>query len=194
MVIRKLYRVETAHIVRNCSTKKCSNSIHGHMGVIEIFLTSDKLDSGSMLVDFGLLKGPIHDFIDSFDHSLSLWCKESPEYLGYQSSWSDRNIILPVSPSAESYSLMFLFVIDKIIKNTQFNNGEGNVQITSVRYHETITGYAESFLEDLKWVDYDIKDIKFSDGIKSDWKTNWLDDLLNNIKYVNVKPKHQIEI
>lgn len=186
MIIRKLYKVESAHIVRDCSTKRCSHSIHGHSGVIEVFFSSDKLDNGGMILDFGLMKGTIHDFIDSFDHSLSIWKKETGAYKDDQKFWSDRYIIMPISPSAENYALMFLYVIDKIVKNTVFNNGEGNVKVVSVRYHETVTGYAEAFQEDLKWVDYDLDDIYFSEGIKEEWKDqNWWENLQKEIKFVN---------
>ena len=61
-------------------------------------------------------------------------------------------------------------VIDAIVKATEFNNGEKNVQLYSVRVHETTTGYAESFREDLVWCDFELEDIKISDGIKSEFK------------------------
>lgn len=192
MVIRKLFKVEGAHLVRNCSTRRCSRSTHGHSATIEVFLESDRLDNGGMVVDFSLLKKEVHDFIDSFDHSLSLWSKESKEYLEKQLEWSERTILLPFTPSAENYSLMFLYGIDKIIRNTQFNNGEGNIEVKSVRYHETTTGYAEAFYDDLYMCNYELKDIIFSEGIKSEWKTNWYDDLLNNKIFINPTPEQQI--
>ena len=36
MRIRKEFRVESAHIVRNCTSHRCSHSIHGHSAVIEL--------------------------------------------------------------------------------------------------------------------------------------------------------------
>ena len=44
MIIRKLFKFEGAHIVRDCSSDRCKFSIHGHSYVVEVFLTSDKLD------------------------------------------------------------------------------------------------------------------------------------------------------
>jgi len=193
MIIRKLYKFEGAHIVRDCSSERCSKSVHGHSYIVEVFLTSDKLDNGNMIMDFGLMKGNINTLIDSFDHALSIWNKESLSYKDDQKQWSDRYIIMPVSPSAEQYSLMFLFIIDKIIKNTVFNNGEGKVEVHSVRVHETTTGYAEAFQEDLKWVNYDLEDIIFSDGIKEEWKDQlWWKNLQKEIKFVNpvMTPKY----
>ena len=60
------------------------------------------------------------------------------------------------------YALLFFYAIDHILKGMPPVNGEGHVQLHSVRVHETATGYAEAFREDLGWVDFTMKDIKFS--------------------------------
>ena len=77
---------------------------------------------------------------------------------------------MPVSPSAESYSLMFLRFIDHILKNTKFSNGEGDIKVSSVRVHETKTGYAEAFRDDMDLIELDIKKVVFSDEIINEWK------------------------
>lgn len=169
MLIRKLFKFEGAHIVRNCSSLRCKKSIHGHSYVVEVFFTSKGLDNGQMILDFGLMKGTIKDLVDSFDHAYSMWNKESEEFQEFMKKSSDRYIIMPVSPSAEAYSLMLLYIIDKIISATEFNNGEKDVQVSSVRVAETVTGYAESFREDLDWYNYKLEDVVFSQGIKNEW-------------------------
>jgi len=178
MLIRKKFSFEGAHIVRNCSSERCKKSIHGHSYVVEVFFTSKGLDSGMMIMDFGLMKGNIKDFIDGFDHAYSMWKKESDEFKEFMTTNSDRWIEMPVSPSAEAYSLMFLYVIDKMIKATEFNNGEKDVQVSSVRVHETATGYAESFRDDLKWFEFRLEDIVLSDGIKSEFNDPMMYDKL----------------
>lgn len=170
MVIRKLYKFCAGHIVRNCSSERCRKSLHGHNYEVEVFFTSNKLDNGHMLLDFGLTKGNIKDFIDGFDHCWQFWDKESKNFKEFIDDNSARWIQLPVSPSAEQYSLMFLFVIDKIVKATSFNNGEGHIEVSSVRVHETDTGYAEAFREDLDWVNYRLEDIVLSEQVKNEWQ------------------------
>lgn len=123
-----------------------------------------------MILDFGLTKKHIKNIIDSFDHAYSLWSNESDEFKNFFKTNSLRCIEMPVSPSAESYSLMFLKFIDHILKNTTFSNGEGNVQVTSVRVHETKTGYAEAFREDMDLIKLDIKKVVFSNEIIKEWK------------------------
>ena len=170
MIIRKKFSFEGAHIVRDCSSDRCRHSIHGHSYVVEVFITSNGLDNGGMVMDFGLMKGPIKNFIDSFDHAYSLWSREEPEFKEFIKNQSQRWVEMPVSPSAEMYSLMFFYVIDKIIAQTVFNNGEQQVILHSVRVHETATGYAESFTEDLNYWDFNLNDIVFSERIASEWK------------------------
>lgn len=193
MIIRKQFTFEGAHIVRNCSSDRCKKSLHGHSYIVEVFFTSDKLDNGMMIKDFGLTKGTIKDIIDSFDHAYSMWDKESTDFKNFIKKESARWIEMPVSPSAEMYSLMFFFIIDKILQNTQFNNGEGNIQLSSVRVHETATGYAESFKEDLKMWDYQLEDIIFSNQIKEEWKDpKMYNKLIDNIQFINpvITPTH----
>jgi len=192
MKIRKLFKFEGAHIVRNCSSVRCKKSIHGHSYIVEVFFTSQGLDNGQMVMDFGLMKGNIKDLIDSFDHAYSMWDKESDEFKTFMIENSDRYITMPVSPSAEAYALMFLMIIDKVIKATEFNNGEHAVTVHSVKVHETATGYAEAFMEDLDpkqfiHEPFTLKDIKFSQGIKDEWKDPELYDKLIRADETNTK-------
>lgn len=170
MLIRKKFKFEGAHIVRDCSSDRCKKSIHGHSYIVEVFITSKGIDNGGMVMDFGLTKGSISDFIDSFDHCYSLWDKEKEDFKSFIKSHSERWIEMPVTPSAEMYSLMFFYVIDKIIKNTEFNNGEQKVKLHSVRVHETETGYAESFRDDLQYWNYSLSSIQISQAVKLEWK------------------------
>lgn len=179
MIIRKLYKFEGAHIVRNCSSRHCRENIHGHSYIVEVFITSDKLDNGFMIMDFGLLE-KVKMFIESFDHSYSLWKGEDPEFKNFIYHYNRRVAEIPVSPSAEGYALLFFYAIDRILKHTEFKNGEGNVQLSSVRVHETATGYAEAFREDLKSARFTLADIIFTQGVREEWKsTSWWDSILN---------------
>lgn len=177
MIIRKQFKFEGAHIVRNCSSQRCRENIHGHSYIVEVFITSDKLDDGFMVMDFCRLNH-VKEFIESFDHTYSLWGQENEELKEFVYRYNRRVAEIPVSPSAEGYALMFLYAIDQILQHTPHINGEGNVLLHSVRVHETATGYAEAFREDLQLVNFKIKDIRFSEGITEEWKSSqWWDKL-----------------
>lgn len=169
MIIRKKFRFEGAHIVRNCTSQRCRENIHGHSYEVEVFLKSDQLDNGFMVMDFVLLHD-VAEFIHSFDHSYTLWDKEAEDVKEAIYKINTRVAEIPVSPSAEGYALLFFFVIDRIIANTKLVNGEGNVILHAVRVHETLTGYAEASNEDLSMVRFALNDIKFNTGIKKEWK------------------------
>ncbi|MDE6451035.1 MAG: 6-carboxytetrahydropterin synthase [Odoribacter sp.] len=179
MIIRKLFKFEGAHIVRNCTSQRCRENIHGHSYQVEVFITSDHLDNGCMVMDFCRLE-QVREFIESFVHSYTLWDQEEETFQKFISAYNHRIVTLPVSPSAEGYALLFYYVIDRILQHTEKINGEGNIQLHSVRIHETATGYAEAFREDLNLIRFQLSDIRFSEGICSDWKDReWWNRLLS---------------
>ena len=190
MIIRKLYKFENAHIVRECSSQRCSKSIHGHSYKVEIKLSSNYLDNGQMVYDFGLMKTTIKDIIDSFDHSITLWNKDDKEYIEYATKFSQRYVILPLNPSAEQFSRIFFVIIDKLLSLTNMKNGEKEVKLHSVITHETESGYAECFYEDAynfkNMGEIDLNKIIFSKQIQKEWKdTKMWKKILNNEKFEN---------
>ncbi|BCD62906.1 6-pyruvoyltetrahydropterin/6-carboxytetrahydropterin synthase [Nitratiruptor sp. YY08-26] len=191
MLIRKLYKFENAHIVRNCTTRRCSESIHGHSYKVELIFSSEYLDRGQMVYDFGLTKLTIKELIDSFDHAITLWSEDDPAYLAAMKKWSRRWVELPVSPSAEQYARVILLMVDLVLQNTVTVNEEKDVIIHSVRVHETDTGYAECSREDAlseKLSKIDLHAIKFSEGVKEEWSSpDMWERLLCGEKIVNPK-------
>ena len=169
MIIRKKFRFEGAHIVRNCSSHRCRENIHGHSYEVEVLLKSDHLDKGFMVMDFVLLNN-VAEFIHSFDHSYTLWDKEADNVKEAIYQINTRVAEIPVSPSAEGYALLFYFIIDRIIARTKFVNEEQNVKLHAVRVHETQSGYAEASAEDMSLVRFTMNEVKFSYGIMKEWK------------------------
>ena len=191
MIIRKLFKFENAHIVRNCSTKKCKYNIHGHSYRCEILIESNFLDKAEMVYDFGLIKFHIKEFIDSFDHSISLWNKDNKDYIKFAKKFSDRWIVLPVNPTAEQLSRIIFIIIDKLLQYTDMINGEKMVKLYSIIIHETDTGYAQCFKNDAYNKDMGLismKDIKFSKAIRDDWRDKKMfKKLIENKKFSNPK-------
>ena len=191
MIIRKLFKFENAHIVRNCSTQRCSQNIHGHSYKVEVLLQSNYLDNGDMIYDFGLTKLYIKEMIDSFDHAITLWSRDDEEYIKDMKKHSNRWIELPVSPSAEQFSQVIYLIVEKILSLTNMINGEREVSLFSIIVHETETGYAQGFKEDahsLLMGEIKLEDIIFSKQIKSEWSSDKLwDNILNDISMDNPK-------
>ena len=189
MIIRKLFKFENAHIVRGCSTERCRSSIHGHSYKVEVLFESNFLDKGQMVFDFGLMKQSIKALVDSFDHAITLWDLDDQVYIEQMKQYSERWIVLPISPSAEQFSRVIFLMIDTLLKLTTMINGEKEVNLHSIIVHETDTGYAQCFKEDVyasQMGDISLEKIVFSDAIKHDWPNQRLwEKLLAKEAFIN---------
>lgn len=189
MIIRKLFRFENAHIVRDCSSVRCRSSIHGHSYKVEVLFSSNFLDNGHMVYDFGLMKGSIKAIIDSFDHAITLWSSDDSEYIKDMKKHSSRWIELGVSPSAEQFARVFFVLIDKVLSLTTTINGEKEVELHSIIVHETDTGYAQAFRDDAyssAMGEIKLDSILLSEDIFSEYFDIW-SALRNNHKLINPK-------
>jgi len=191
MLIRKLFKFENAHIVRDCSTQRCSENIHGHSYKIEVLLESNYLDDGQMVYDFGLTKLYIKELIDSFDHAITLWAQDDKDYIKAMKKYSNRWIELPVSPSAEQFSRVIYLMVERVLACTDMQNGEREVKLHSIIVHETDTGYAQGFKEDAHsklMGEIALEDIVFSPQVQGEWsdETLWA-KLLNSELIKNPK-------
>ncbi|MGT2549437.1 6-pyruvoyl trahydropterin synthase family protein [Acinetobacter pittii] len=198
MLIRKLFKFENAHVVRNCTSDRCKRSIHGHSYKVELLLKASKLDHGQMVYDFGLLKGVIKDLFDSFDHAICFWEKDDSQYIDACQTFSARWISLPVSPSAEQFSRIFFYLAQQVLQSTVTQNGEGDVEVYSVIVHETDTGYAQSFIEDIQNEQMGILSldrIVFSEQIQIEWANPQMyEDLKKGVKFNNPQVDLQVEV
>ena len=196
MVIRKKFSITNMHIVRNCSSERCKKSIHAHTYQIEVFLKSPNLDEGQMVLDFGLTKGTIKEIIKSFDNSYTMWDKESDSFKSNIKENKNRWIEMPMSPSAESYSICLYYLLNKVIRNTKFANGESLVSLHKVRVHETLTGYAESTAKDLNNIgsSLSLSQFIFSDAVMDSWTNRDMIVRLGQfIPFENETPTVQVE-
>ena len=191
MLIRKLFKFENAHIVRDCTTQRCSENIHGHSYKIEVLLESNYLDDGQMVYDFGLTKRTIKEMIDSFDHAITLWSKDDAKYIEAMKKYSNRWVELPVSPSAEQFSRVIYLMVERILACTDMKNGEREVKLHSIIVHETETGYAQGFYEDAHsslMGKIHLEEIVFSKQVQNEWSDPLLwKKLLNNEQFQNPK-------
>jgi len=191
MIIRKLFKFENAHIVRGCSTLRCSENIHGHSYTIEVLLESNYLDNGQMVYDFSLMKRQIKELVDAFDHSITLWSKDEQSYKDDMKKHSKRWIEMPVSPSAEQFARVIFLIAERVIECTGMVNGEREVKVHSIIAHETQTGYAQAFKEDahskLMGI-INLEDIIFSKQTQEEWSDKELwSKLLNHTLMTNPK-------
>lgn len=195
MIIRKKYTCESAHIVRSCSSVRCSHSIHGHSAEIDIYLEGETLDGGGMLYDFGLMKGTVKELVDSMDHCYLLCSKDSKEFKDFIKKNCSRWIEMPFNPSAECLSMFVFAFVSDIIDMTKKQNGEDpGLRVRSVRYRETTSGWAECNKADIDrlWRPEWSKEIVFSPGVQGDWSDD-MKMVMNGYPVSNPQPYHQID-
>ena len=198
MKITKSFRTETSHIVRNCTSRRCSYSIHGHSYLIEVELETARLDNAQMVMDFGLLKGAIKEYIDSLDHCHLICNMDDPKYIKHMKKHSNRWISLPFNPSAEMMAVWILGAVNLILNKMEYGNGEDvkTLKCTSVTVWETTTGRATADLEDLDrlypLIDFD--NIEYSEEVIEDWSGELFNIIADEDYYMtNPTPDQQID-
>ena len=131
-IIRKKFKFEMAHQLFDAYSKACSEQIHGHSYICEVYFKSEELDGTGMVIDFTKVKDKIKEYIDSWDHCLVMPRGMSPEYLNCLLKFNKRIKITDDNPTAENMA------------RDMFNHIRGLIpQCFKVRLHETDTGYAE---------------------------------------------------
>ncbi|SSQ43916.1 6-pyruvoyl-tetrahydropterin synthase [Acinetobacter baumannii] len=103
-----------------------------------------------------------------------------------------------MSPSAEQFSRIFFYLAQQVLKSTITQNGEGDVEVYSVIVHETDTGYAQSFLEDIQNEQMgllNLEGIVFSEQVQSEWTDPQMyENLKQGIKFQNPYVNLQVEV
>lgn len=123
----------------------CKN-IHGHSYKLFVCLRGELIQDensskNGMVIDFGDLKEIIfQEIIEPFDHALVLNSRST--LLDKISSKDTKIIITPYQPTCENFLLDF---VERIRPRL-----DKNIELVSIKLHETSTSYAEWYLEDNK--------------------------------------------
>ena len=138
--IRKKFKFEYAHQLYSSFSEPCSETIHGHSAILELYFVSEKLDDDGMVVDFGQISSVIKGYVNSWDHALVMHKLADSTYLHELSLNNSKMIILDVNPTAEAMAEIMFNEMDK-----RFNKELPDRQfaLEKVRLHETRSGYAE---------------------------------------------------
>ena len=145
MLIRKSFKFEAAHIVRNAVSERCKYSIHGHSYKVEVCLKGKVNSETGMVMDFIEVKNcGIYNLLDSYDHATIIWSKDSDEYINDIKKHSKRIVMMDLNPTAENMAITFHKQIQKLLDKLN-----RDIKVEWVRVHETDTGYAQSEISDI---------------------------------------------
>lgn len=186
MKIGRLYSFEAAHVVRDCSTKRCKYSIHGHSYKAQIILGAKGLDGAGMIYDFGLMKREIGLIIDCFDHTTILFSGDDESYKNMIKTHSTRWIELPFNASCEQIARVLFAFISRCLELTKMKNGENNVFLDSIKLNETAKGWALFEKDDLSAFPVDLATIITSEQVALE-SGNIMKKIATNTAFENPK-------
>lgn len=137
--IRKKFKFEYAHQLNDAFSSCCSETIHGHSAILELFFISETLDGTGMIVDFGRIKELFKDYINEWDHSLIMPSDMDEKYIKCLSEHNQKLMIVPYNPTAENLARNMFIYLSNVLKNIEVKS----YKLEKVRFHETDTGWAE---------------------------------------------------
>lgn len=144
--VTKMFEFETAHALHNYDGL-CRN-IHGHTYKLSVTILGEPISDESstklgMVMDFGNLKQIVKpNIVDKYDHSILLSKKEETEYFESENKLFKRIHIVDFQPTAENIVIHFAEIIKSLLPE--------NIELFSIRLHETTNSYAEWYAEDQK--------------------------------------------
>jgi 6-pyruvoyltetrahydropterin/6-carboxytetrahydropterin synthase len=142
-VIRKKFTVEYAHQLHDAYTKACYETIHGHSGVIELFLESNELDHNDMVIDFDEITNIVKKYFhDSMDHALIVPMTFDPDYVAHLKIHNKKVVVVDSNPTAEFFAESIFWDVKKLLDELSSKHLRP-FKLQKVRFHETRSAYAE---------------------------------------------------
>lgn len=145
--ITKKFRVEYAHVLMAAYSTACTDSIHGHSGIIEVTLAKKTLNADKMVVDFGLVKDLVRGIVMKYDHALVVSEQlgiEDQAYMDILLKHNKKMVVLDGNPTAELMAQrIFDDIADKLEDASDEDPNLFQIMVQRVRFQETETGWAE---------------------------------------------------
>jgi len=136
--IRKRFRFEAAHQLEEAYSAACSDCIHGHSYIVDVYIVSRTLNTAGMVMDFGLVSKICCFIKEEWDHALFL-----PSNIAIQhQNLPEKTLVTTENPTAEN---MAKWIYQRIFTDIQEAGGNEpeDLKLQKVRVHETHTGWAE---------------------------------------------------
>jgi 6-pyruvoyltetrahydropterin/6-carboxytetrahydropterin synthase len=120
---------------------------HGHTRIIEVVLSSDRLDDRDMVVDFKLIKHLAKEHIERYDHRMALNSAD-PLRESIEAVHPDSVIVFEgIDPTTEVIAReIFDFISSRLeagFSAQGYSVGAGVVRLERVRVSETPSSWAE---------------------------------------------------
>ena len=144
--IRKQFKFEMAHQLKDSYSAACHENLHGHSYLLELYFTSEDVDKDGMVVDFGEVKDIIGNYVNEWDHSLTMPIFFSKSYLNMLKKYTKKFRIMLCNPTAENMAKNMYQNINILLNEYAMKQKRTlNFKLSKVRLHETTTGWAEYY-------------------------------------------------
>lgn len=128
---------DAAHRVMNHESK--CKLLHGHRYVIEASFAADSLDKIGRVIDFGVIRDRLTNWIDTnWDHNTILWEKDKDLGGAIEGQIAQKIFYLPSNPTAENMAEYLLNVVCKKLFP------EDGLKCTRIRLYETPNCFADA--------------------------------------------------
>ncbi len=116
---------------------KCAN-LHGHQGTVHATFGADRLDAIGMVVDFGVVKGYVKNWIDdNWDHRMML-CDRDPMVEAVR-PLDSRLHPVPFNPTAENLAAHLFQEVEAWLADLPEEQNSTHARLVSVKFWETPT-------------------------------------------------------
>ncbi len=128
---------DAAHRVMKHESK--CKKLHGHRYVIEASFAAEELDNIGRIIDFGVIRDRLTDWIDTnWDHNTILFEQDKELGAMIEKHLSQKIFYLPSNPTAENMAQYLLSTICPLLFP------EKHLKCTRIRLYETPNCYADA--------------------------------------------------
>ena len=129
---------DSAHRIVNHESK--CKFVHGHRYVVEATFEAKELDDLGRIVDFGIIKEKLGNWIDdNWDHNIVLWQEDKLLGDSIEEQTQQKVFYLPTNPTAEN---MADYLLNTVCKELFFDS---DVKCVRIKLFETPNCYAEAY-------------------------------------------------
>ena len=108
---------------------KCQH-LHGHSYIIHFYCEAETLDSLGMVVDFGIIKSTLCQWLeDNYDHRMLIW--ENDPIASQLVAIDSKVVLVPYNPTAENIANYLLTVVAPSLLNNHNNTTTCNTGTTT---------------------------------------------------------------
>jgi 6-pyruvoyltetrahydropterin/6-carboxytetrahydropterin synthase len=142
-VVRKKYQFEAGHRLLTVPIGHKCRRFHGHSYEVEISVSSELLDGGGFVIEFGELNQIVKPLIEKFDHFFMV--EKGDPFVSVAESLGESILVLDRAPTAENLAQIFWEHLSRVFDamNNDMPDRRAWLILSRVSVRETSSSVAE---------------------------------------------------